>query len=621
MDRKKKAVKKPMLTNNKKSINNYYVEFSPEKDKFKRFRQKSPNRWILAHILTGSNKIFVIVVFFTTIIAAILTSATMIVVGMAISEFLIGNESRLIYYVILILILGISAPILRLINFMLREILAQRIERDTRKEFFVNLLGKSQSFHEQQKIGDLMARATNDVRMLNFLISPAISLIFESFTTLIIPTIFIALFFPTQLILTPVVFTIVFLILLRSYARKIGPITAKMRMEFGNMNATLNETLSGIELVKSSIKENFEINKYFKIAKKYRDAYIEQGRIQAKYLPILVLAFAMTTGLGHAIFLYYEGLINIGQIIAYIGLLSLMRFPTFISIFVFAIIRFAISGAERLLDIMNKETEIDENIGGIEKTIEGKIKFENVFFTYPDGVNPVLKNLSFEIQPGQTVAIVGTTGSGKTTLTKLISRLYDVDKGRILIDDIDIRNFALNSLRNQISYIEQDIFLFSTKVLENIAFGRTSSLSEVEKVAKQAQAHEFISELPNGYQSEIGERGAQLSGGERQRIAIARAFLTNPRILILDDSTSAIDSETEDKIQRAIRNILKNRTTFLITHRLSQIRWADLILVLKRGEIVALGNHTELLRTSEEYRKIFIKKFDIDANKLLSGKF
>jgi ATP-binding cassette subfamily B protein len=194
-----------------------------------------------------------------------------------------------------------------------------------------------------------------------------------------------------------------------------------------------------------------------------------------------------------------------------------------------------------------------------------------------------------------------------------------VSEGRILIDNQDIRNFALKSLRAQISYIEQDVFLFSFSVFENITFGRLGTKEKVIEAAKQAQAHEFISELPKAYESKIGERGVLLSGGERQRIAIARAFLADPKILILDDSTSAIDSNTEDKIQYAIKNVLRNRITFLITHRLSQIRWADLIIVLKDGKVEAKGDHQKLLRTSEEYRKIFVKKFDLDEQELMRG--
>lgn len=609
------------MKSNSKSFNTIpLVEFSPEtKDRFIKARQKGTRQWILAHLFYKSNKYYIFIVFFLTILTVNLTSASMIVIGMAISEFLDGDNSNLMFYVIIILILGVSGPIIRLINSVLREILAQRLERDVRKEFYANLLGKSQSFHDQQKIGEVMARTTDDVRMLNFMVSPAFSLILESFTAMVVPIIYVAIFFPTQLIIAPLIFVITFLFALRDYIHKIGPVTGIMRAEFGQMNAVLNETLTGIEVVKGNTQESAEMKKYFGKAKRYRDAFVRQGHIQAKYLPFLLLAISITFGLAHSIYLYTQGVMNIGQIIAYLGLIGLLRFPTFISIFVFAIVRMAVTSSQRLLDFMNEETNIDENLEGIEKVLDGEVKFENVSFSYGKG-SLVLRNISFEIKPGQTVAIVGTTGSGKTTLTKLISRLYDVNEGKILIDNIDVRDYALDSLRSQISYIEQDVFLFSTTVFDNISFGRVSSLEEIEIAAKQAQAHQFISEFPEGYNSEVGERGVQLSGGERQRIAIARAFLTNPRILILDDSTSAIDSATEDKIQRAIHNILKDRTTIIITHRLSQIRWADLIIVLKRGEVIAQGTHEELLKTSEEYRKIFIKKFDVSLEQLLKGK-
>ncbi len=607
-----------MKTNSKNLNITHQVEFSPEKDYFIRARQKGVRQWILAHLFYKSNKYYIFVVFFLMILTANLTAASMIVLGIAISEFLEGNNSNLMFYVIIILILGVSGPALRLINSSLREILAQRLERDVRKEFYANLLGKSQSFHDRQKIGEIMARTTDDVRMLNFMISPAFSLILESFTAMVVPLIYIAIFFPAQMLLAPLFFVITFIFALKAYIRKIGPVTGIMRAEFGQMNAILNETLTGIDVVKSSTQELAEMKKYFGKAKRYRDAYVSQGHIQAKYLPLLFLAISITMGLAHAFFLFTQGIISIGQIIAYLGLIGLLRFPTFISIFVFAIVRMAATSSQRLLDFMNEETEIDENPEGIEKILDGAIKFENVSFAYGKG-SLVLRNISFKIKPGSVIAVVGTTGSGKTTLTKLISRLYDVNEGKILIDNVDVRDYALESLRSQISYIEQDVFLFSTSVFENIAFGRVSSKEDVEMVAKQAQAHQFISELPEDFNSEVGERGVMLSGGERQRIAIARAFLTDPRILILDDSTSAIDSATEDKIQRAIRNILKNRTTIIITHRLSQIRWADLIMVLKRGEIIAQGTHEELLKTSEEYRKIFIKKFDISLEQLLKG--
>jgi len=599
------------------TINTHYVEFSPGKDPFEKARRKGIRSWILKHIFHGSNKFLLFIVLITTLIASNLSSIIMVIIGNAISDFLIGDYSTLFFYIIIVLSLSIGTPIMRLINYLLREVIAQRMERDCRREFYTNLLGKSQSFHEQQKIGDLMARVTDDVRMLNFLISPALSLIFESFTALIIPLIYIIIFYPPQLIFAPLLFSVLFLFSLRSYVRKLGPITGRLRGSFGMMNATLNETLTGIEVVKGTVQEAQEIEKYFSMAKSYRDAYIEQGRIQAKYLPILFLSISLTLAFAHAITLNFFNLMSIGEIIAYYGLIAQLRFPTFISIFVFAIIRLAASSSERLLNLMNKETEIDENVKGLKKSIKGEIKFEGVTFTYPENKKPVLVNITFTVRPGQTVAIVGTTGSGKSTLTKLISRLYDVNEGRILIDNIDIREYALESLRSQISFIEQDVFLFSDTIFNNISFGRTSAMEEIRSCAEEAQADEFIMNFPSQYESEVGERGVQLSGGERQRIAIARAFLSDPRILILDDSTSAIDSNTEDKIQRAIQNILKDRTTILITHRLSQIRWADLIIVLKKGKISAMGSHEELLKTSEEYRRIFIKKFDIDIKTLI----
>ncbi|MFX1274273.1 MAG: ABC transporter ATP-binding protein [Promethearchaeota archaeon] len=604
------------MTSQNTELKSPLLEFSPEWDKFYKAR-KSPIRWILAHIFSGKNKYLIFIVFFTTISAAIINSQVLIVVGLAINDFIKGNISTLLSYTLIMLILGIFAPLIRLSSFMLREILAQRMEKEARQEFAGNLLGKSQSFHEQQKTGELMARATEDVRMLNFLMSPAISLIFESFTSLIVPIIYIIIFFPLELVIAPIIFTILFIFALRNYLHKLGPITMDLRTEFGKMNDVLNENLSNIELIKATARETSSLQNYLFHAGNYKDAYLREGKAQAKYTPLVILAITLTIGLAQSINLNIQGVLGVGQIISYLGLFTQLRFPTNISIFIFAIVKLARASSDRLLEILKKETEIDENVNGLSRNIKGKLRFENVSFKYPDDKNYVLKNISFEIKPGNTLAIVGSTGSGKSTLTKLISRLYDVSEGAIYIDDVDIRNYSLKSLRSQISYIEQDIFLFSTTIYENITFGRFSSEEEIIKVAKQAQAYDFISNLPNRLQSEIGERGVQLSGGERQRVAIARAFLTNPKILILDDSTSAIDSETEDKIQQAINNILKDRTTILITHRLSQIRWADLIIVLKNGNIEAIGSHEELLKSSEEYQKIFVKRFDVKVQELL----
>ncbi|HUX76234.1 MAG TPA: ATP-binding cassette domain-containing protein, partial [Anaerolineae bacterium] len=280
--------------------------------------------------------------------------------------------------------------------------------------------------------------------------------------------------------------------------------------------------------------------------------------------------------------------------------------PTFISIFSFNLVQLGVASAGRILELINTETELDENEAGVARPIRGEVVFEDVSFSY-DG-KPVLRDVSFAARPGETIAIVGQTGSGKTTLTWLINRIFDADGGRVLVDGVDVRDWSLESLRSQISTIEQDVFLFSHTLAENIAFGHAGADQEaIERAAREAQAHEFITGFGDGYDTEVGERGVTLSGGQRQRVAIARAFLTDPRILILDDSTSAIDSATEDQIQRAMRRISRERTTFIITHRLSQIRWADRILVLRRGELVAQGTHEELMERSADYRRIFAR--------------
>jgi ATP-binding cassette subfamily B protein len=295
------------------------------------------------------------------------------------------------------------------------------------------------------------------------------------------------------------------------------------------------------------------------------------------------------------------------------GLLTLFCFPTFVSSRVYSRVSPGPAGARRILELMKRETHLDKNEAGYAGTMEGAIRFECVTSSYVDGVN-VLQDIDFEVKPGQTVAIVGQTGAGKSSLVKLINRTYDVGKGRVLIDGIDVRDWNLAALRQQISIIEQDIFLFSRSLAENIAFGCPGATREViEEAAKAAQAHEFITGFKDGYETVIGERGVTLSGGQRQRLALARAFLTRPQILILDDSTSAVDSATEDKIQRAIVQAAADRTTILITHRLSQIRWADLVIVLRKGRLEAVGDHEALMTQSHAYRRIFEQYETIEA--------
>jgi len=490
------------------------------------------------------------------------------------------------------------------------EFLAQRVERDARDELYVSLLGKSQTFHGRQRIGDIMARATNDVRFLNLLFAPALMLLLDSGMAIVVP-LFVIASLNIRLLLVPGLFLIALAITVWDYNRRLNPVSQALREQFGALNAGLAEAISGIEVVKANVRERYEWDKFVGNARRYRDLFIRQGRIQALYLPTLAFAVAWAAAFLYGALLWRAGEINAGQLIAYIGLVGTLRFPTFMSIWIFNLIQMGVASARRILETINTETELDENVGGYAAPMRGEVVFEHVSFSYdPNAADGrlVLKDISFRAAAGETIAIVGQTGSGKTTLTRLINRIFDATGGRVLVDGVDVRDWSLESLRSQISTIEQDPFLFSRTIAENIAFGCADATQEmIEEAAKTAQAHDFIMAFRDGYATEVGERGEMLSGGQRQRIAIARAFLTDPRILILDDSTSAIDSATEDQIQRAMRRISRSRTTFLITHRLSQIRWADRILVLRRGELVDQGTHEELMARSADYRRIFAR--------------
>jgi ATP-binding cassette subfamily B protein len=334
---------------------------------------------------------------------------------------------------------------------------------------------------------------------------------------------------------------------------------------------------------------------------------VRQGDVEARFLPLLIFGVALGLGFLHALLLFRNGLLDVGQVVGYMGLLQLFFFPTFVSLFAYSQISLGLAGARRILELIQTETELDENRAGFAGRMGGAIDFAGVAFGY-DSDQLALEGVTFRVEPGQTAAIVGQTGAGKTTLARLVNRTYDVGQGAVRVDGVDVRDWNLEALRQQISIIEQDIFLFSRTIAENIAYGCPGATqAEIEQAAREAQAHDFIASFPDGYNTVVGERGVTLSGGQRQRIALARAFLTDPSVLILDDSTSAIDSATEDQIQRAIRRAAQGRTTLLITHRLSQIRWADLILVLRKGRLAAVGSHEELMRTSEAYRRIFAR--------------
>ncbi|MFN2271226.1 MAG: ABC transporter ATP-binding protein [Anaerolineae bacterium] len=574
--------------------------------------RRGTGRWVVSHI--SRNWVFFLGILLGAFGNALLAAAQPVLVGRAFDAIAAPspNLNALATAAGLIVATQLVRGVLMLARNFSSEVIGQRLERGIREELYISLLGKSMSFHDMRPTGEVMARATNDVREVNLMANPGMNLVIGSANFLIMPLIVGPTLHP-QLILAPLVYLVSYAISVSYYIHQLRPATARVRQQFGEMNAALAEAIDGIETVKGSAQEPYEASYFARMVTSWRDAFVAQGDIEARYYPLLLMGLVQGFGLLHSLLLFRAGEITVGQVIAYNGLLMLFGFPTFVAQFAYSQVASGLSSARRILELINAKTELDQNVAGEDQVMRGEVVFDDVCFDYggdqDDGQQnrcAVLQHVSFRVDPGKTVAIVGQTGSGKSTVTKLINRIYDTSAGRVLIDGIDVRDWNMGALRRQISIIEQDIFLFSRSVADNIGYGRPGATrEEIVAAARAAQAHEFILSFQDGFDTVIGERGVTLSGGQRQRLALARAFLTDPRILILDDSTSAIDSATEDRIQQAIERAAADRTTFLITHRLSQIRWADLIIVMRQGEVAASGTHEELMASSVAYRNIF----------------
>ncbi len=566
---------------------------------------RNPLRFIMSHIVRHwyVGIFMVLGAFFNAGFAAVIAY----LIGEAFDAIINENNNLERVLAICLGIVGV-ALVRALVQFtrnFTAQVYGQRIERDVREELYASLLGKSMAFHDLQPIGETMARVTNDVIELNLMMNTGVNILFGSSMFMIMPLLAAPAIHPVLLIV-PIFFVVIQIFIQVRFVRKLHPIAKGVRASFGRMNARLAESLDGLQVVKGAAQEDQEIEHVAGLVDAVRDRFIEQGELEARYWSNLLYPLTIFAGLFHALYVFGLGWIDTGDIVAYMGILFLFQFPVFASLFTLPRIALGYASAARILSVINTETALDQNAAGNDAPIKGEITFENVHFGYGD--KEILHDVSFTIRPGQTVAIVGQTGAGKTTITKLINRIYDVNMGRILIDGVDVRNWSLAGLRSQISIIEQDIFLFSRTLAENIGFGKAEvPQAQIEDAARKAQAHDFIQSFPDGYKTKIGQRGVTLSGGQRQRVALARAFVTEPPILILDDSTSAIDSATEDLIQQAIWTASQGRTTILITHRLSQIRWADHIIVLRKGTVVAQGSHEDLLQTSESYRRIFAR--------------
>ncbi|MDF2669404.1 MAG: transporter related protein [Paenibacillus sp.] len=571
-----------------------------------KYNTATPVKWLISHAL--QYKLFLICFILASIAMAFFASSIPTLIGRTISEVTSpgATKTALIQLTLFILVAILLKGIMHLSSYYSIEMIAARMERDTREDLYTNLLSKNQAFFNEQRVGNIMASATNDVQLLNGMMNPGVSEIFNTTLNIVMPLAFIVLIHPS-LLLTQILFIVAFFLATKYYQNKLKPVSQDMTRSFGHMNADLNETVSGMMVVKTNSQEEQEAIKFVGNASKYKDAFIRQGKLQALFLPPLLFNVALAGGFLHGFLLFRSGSINIGELVSYMGLIGIMRAPFATFAIIASRIQLGLAAAERILQLIKADTAIDQNDAGRRAEMHGELEFLKVSFGHGDKI--ILRDISFKVQPGQTVAIVGQTGSGKTQLSKLINRIYEVRSGQVLIDGVDVREWNLTSLRTQISTIEQDISLFSKSVADNIGFGLGNRVDRksIEEAASEAQAHSFIMRMPNQYDTKIGEKGVSLSGGERQRLAIARALLVDPKILILDDSTSAVDSITEEAIQEAIGRVMKGRTTVLITHRLSQIIRADLIVVLDGGTVIDQGTHEQLLGRCEIYQQLFIR--------------
>lgn len=496
------------------------------------------------------------------------------------------------------------------------ERISQNVAYDFRSELFSKIQRLSFSYHDRNQTGQLMIRATDDVEKVRLFIGQGLVLALQS-VVLLGAALLILWFTNTALTLVvlpilPIAFA-VFLI----FGRITQPLFVQVQMRISALNTVLQENLAGLKVVKAFAREPEERARFGKSADDLLGQQLRVARIFSFLFPLIFLI----ANLGQAAVLYFggrqiiQGTLTLGEWQKFSLYLAFVFFPLGQLGFIINLMAQANASAQRIFEILDTRNEVEDKPGAVALgAVRGSVKFDDVVFRYFKGGEPVLNHVSFDAEPGQTIALLGATGSGKTTIINLIPRFYDVTEGCVLIDGRDVRDVTLESLRSNIGIVLQETTLFTGTLRDNIAFGRPdATMEEIRAAARAAAADDFIREFPQGYETPVGERGSTLSGGQKQRIAIARALLLNPRILILDDSTSSVDLATEYRIQQALDQLMQGRTSFVIAQRISTVVNADLILVLDKGRIVARGTHEELLESSEIYAEIYSSQLMTDA--------
>lgn len=513
------------------------------------------------------------------------------------------NFKNLKVIVILMILIYILSSFITFTQEWIMAGISQRIVRTMRKNVFVKLQNLPISYFDLHTHGEIMSRLSNDIELISSSISQASIQLFTSAITISGSLIMMIILSPLLTVIALLTMPLVFL-LSRSIAKRTRVIFKSQQSYLGSLNGHIEETISGLNVVKAFSREENVINDFEKLNQKLCKVGIKAQILSGFLMPVMNvinnLTFAIVAVFGGI--LAIKDIVTVGIIASFLSYSRQFGRPLNEIANMFNTLQSALAGMERVFEVLDETEEVKDNKNSLPlKNAKGDVTFKNVSFEYNKD-NPVLKDISFDVNRGSTIALVGPTGSGKTTLVNLLVRFYDVTSGQILIDGKDIKDYKRDSLRKQFGMVLQDTYLFSDTIIENIKYGNPyASFEEVEKAAKMANADTFIKKLDKGYNTMLVEGGTNLSQGQRQLLAIARAILSNPSILILDEATSSIDTRTELNIQEAMINLMKNRTSFIIAHRLSTIRQADCIIVIKNGQIIEKGTHNELMRLGGFY--------------------
>ncbi|EAF0351428.1 TPA: ABC transporter ATP-binding protein [Listeria monocytogenes] len=573
-------------------------------------------KWIWQYV--RKYRLLMIGVFILIFIASGISIIYPLLGGKVIDDVVYQNKTNLFIPLLLIMIIS---TIIRTICRYTYQIMCERIGQNSlfriREDLYKKLQSLDFDFFNNTRVGDIMARMTGDTDAIRHFVSWVSYNILEnvflfSFAIIIMATI------DWKLTLALVILTPLIAILTMKMSSKAQPVFYEIRESFSRLNSMVEENISGNRVVKAFAREDFEMKKFHEHNEDFKKRNLDSADVSRTYLPVLdsLAGMLVVITLIFGGYLVIKGQMTLGDLVAFNGFLWMLNGPMRMSGWLINDVQRFIASSFKIQDMMATDAKIPIHAEKPAPSLQGHVEFKNVSFHFEDDPNTdVLKNISLKASPGQTIAILGETGAGKSTLVNLICRFYDPTSGEILIDGVDARKWHVRELRNHIATVMQDIFLFSDTIEGNIAFGAPdATMEDVRRMARIADADHFIETMPESYDTIVGERGVGLSGGQKQRISLARALLKNPSILILDDTTSAVDMETEVKIQGELKKITENTTTFIIAHRISSVKEADEILILNHGEIIERGTHSSLLAEKGYYFDIYNKQLGTEAN-------